>query len=76
MISHALRKSFFILADCIPSLICGLFLGSLGYAIELSCMCVPGACALEWKSVAAPWAKRSEGDENRAKKSQDYQDAA
>ncbi len=27
-------------------------------ALALSCVCVPAACALEWKSVTAPWAKK------------------
>jgi MFS family permease len=36
--------------------------------LALSCICVPGACALEWKSVAAPWAKKKEVDESTAEK--------
>ncbi|KAL1851690.1 hypothetical protein VTK73DRAFT_9376 [Phialemonium thermophilum] len=31
--------------------------------LALSCMCVPAACALEWKSVVAPWNRKSEGDD-------------
>jgi hypothetical protein len=32
--------------------------------LALTCICVPAACALEWKSVQAPWAKKKdEGDE-------------
>lgn len=32
--------------------------------LGLSCICVPAACALEWKSIQAPWdKKKDEGDE-------------
>lgn len=34
-------------------------------ALALSCICVPAACALEWKSVSAPWAKKDEPEEGR-----------
>ncbi|EFX03240.1 major facilitator superfamily transporter aflatoxin efflux [Grosmannia clavigera kw1407] len=34
--------------------------------MALSCVCVPGACALEWKSVAAPWAKKTEEKDAKA----------
>lgn len=33
-------------------------------ALALSCICVPGACVLEWKSVAAPWAKNGQDDKS------------
>ncbi|OAX82766.1 hypothetical protein ACJ72_02885 [Emergomyces africanus] len=36
--------------------------------LALSCICVPGACALEWKSVAAPWAKKAKSGESDAEK--------
>lgn len=32
-------------------------------ALALNCVCVPAACALEWKSVTAPWAKKKEDSE-------------
>ncbi|KAL2195285.1 major facilitator superfamily domain-containing protein [Corynascus similis CBS 632.67] len=31
--------------------------------LGLTCVCVPAACALEWKSVQAPWAKKGDDDE-------------
>ncbi|KAI1375291.1 major facilitator superfamily domain-containing protein [Hypoxylon crocopeplum] len=37
-------------------------------ALVLSCICVPGACALEWKSVAAPWAKKEQANGSIAEK--------
>lgn len=35
-------------------------------ALGLNCVCVPAACALEWKSVTVPWAKKEEDPEEGA----------
>ena len=38
----------------------------LQIGLALLCACVPGVCALEWKSVVAPWAKKKDEVEKSA----------